>query len=91
MMPLFFFDHIENIDLNLVTINKKCIKHTNTVSYKIRYSTMQKNCIYEKVPLCLRFADVDAYFVEENEKEYLVLVLTENNKKNARAIQKALE
>ena len=38
---------------------------------------MQKNCIYEKVPLCLRFADVDAYFVEENEKEYLVLVLTE--------------
>ena len=40
-----------------------------------------QNGIYEKVPLCLRFTDVDAYFIEENENKYLVFVLTENNKK----------
>ena len=33
-----------------------------------------------KVPLCLRFSDLDAYFIEENEKKYLVFALTENNK-----------
>ena len=31
-----------------------------------------------KVPLCLRFSDVDAYFIEESENKYLVFALTEN-------------
>ena len=33
-----------------------------------------------EVPLCLRFRDVDAYFIEENESKYLVFALTEKNK-----------
>ena len=33
-----------------------------------------------EVPLCLRFSDLDAYFIEENENKYLVFPLTENNK-----------
>ena len=33
-----------------------------------------------KVPLYLRFSDVDAYFIEENEDKYLAFALTENNK-----------
>ena len=35
---------------------------------------------YEKVPLYLRLAAVDAYFIEENENKYLVFAMTENNK-----------
>ena len=65
----------------MVTINKKCIKILILLVTKSDIVQCKKNGIYEKVPLCLRFADVDAYFVEENENEYLVLVLTENNKK----------
>ena len=85
------FDDIKYIDLDLLTINKKCIKNTNTASYEIRYITMQ-NGIYEKVLLCPRFTDVDAYFIEENENKYLVFTLTKNNKKiSVRAIQKTLE
>ena len=38
---IIFFDDIKNIDLNLLTVNKKCIKNTNTVSYEIKYITMQ--------------------------------------------------
>ena len=30
---IVFYDHFENIDLNLLTINKTRIKNTNTVSY----------------------------------------------------------
>ena len=41
------FDDIKNIDLNLLIINKKCIKNTNTISYEIKYITMQ-NGIYER-------------------------------------------
>ena len=47
-----------------------CIKDTNTVSYAIKYITMQsingKN-IGGEVPLCLRFSDLDAYIIEERE------------------------
>ena len=46
--------------------------------------------LYEKVPLCLRFTDVDAYFMEENENKYLVFVLTENNKKEVLETYKKL-
>ena len=34
-----------------------------------------------KIPLCLRFSEVYAKFIKENENKYLVLALTENNKK----------
>ena len=73
---------MENFDLNLVTvtINKKCIKNTNTVGYEIKHITIWENT-YEKAPRCLRFSDLDAYFIEENENKYLVFALTENDKK----------
>ena len=59
------------------------MKNTNTVSYEIKYVTMQNidgQNIGEEVPLCLRFTDVDAYFIEENENKYLLFALTEHNK-----------
>ena len=65
------------------TKNKKCIKNTNTVSYEIKYITTQSinnQNIDGKVSLCLRFTDVDVYFIEENENKYLVFALRENNK-----------
>ena len=61
-------------------INKEHTKNTNAVSYEIRYITEWEN-IYEKIPLCLRFTDVHAYFIEENENKYLIFALTENNRK----------
>ena len=33
------------------------------------------------IPLCLSFINVDAHIFEENENEYLIFTLTENNKK----------
>ena len=76
-----YFDDIKNIDLNLLTINKRRIKNTNTVvSYEIRYITDWDN-IYQKIPICLSFTDLDAYFVEENQNKDLIFALTENNRK----------
>ena len=60
----FFFDNIKNIDPNSLIINKKYIKNTNAISYEVRYITKWEN-IYEKVPLCLRFTDVDAYLLRK--------------------------
>ena len=80
----YFFDVIKNIDLNLLTINKKCMKNTNAVSYEIKYITMQSlnnQNIDKVVPLCLSFSDVDTYIIEENENKYLIFALTENNEK----------
>ena len=37
--------------------------------------------IDREIPLCLSFNDVDAYITEENENKYLIIALTENNKK----------
>ena len=65
---IIIFDDIENIDPNLLTINKRCIKNISTVSYEIKYITIWENS-YEKVPLYLRLAAVDAYFIEENENK----------------------
>ena len=53
-----YFDDIKDIDLNSLIINEKHTKNTNAVSYEIRYITEWEN-IYEKIPLCLRFTDVD--------------------------------
>ena len=75
------FDYIKDIDLDLLTINKKC---TKTVSYEIGYITMlniKGQDIDVKIPLYLRFSEVDAYFTEKNENKYLVFALTENIKK----------
>ena len=74
-----YFDNIENIDPNSLTINKKHTENTNTVSYEIRHIRELDN-IYQKIPFCLRFTDADAHFIEENGNKYLVFALTENNK-----------
>ena len=55
-------------------------KNTNTVSYGIKYITMQSINNQFCNNLCLRFSDVDVYFIEVNENKYLVFALTENNK-----------
>ena len=79
-MLLFLYD-IKNIDLNSLIINKKHIENSNAVvAYEIRYIT-KWGCIYQKIPVFLRFTDVDAYFIEENENKYLLFSSTENNKK----------
>ena len=36
-----FIDGINNIVLNLLAINKYCMKNTDAVSYEIKYITMQ--------------------------------------------------
>ena len=73
-----FFDDIKNIDLDLMIINKKHVKDSNVVaSYEIRYITKWDHT-YQKIPACLRFTDVDAYFTYFD--KYLVFTLTENNK-----------
>ena len=71
----YFFDDIENIDLNLLSINKKCIRNTDAFVYKIKYITMQSingQNIDREAPLCLSFSNVDAYIFEETENKYLV-------------------
>ena len=62
---------MKNIDLNLLNINKKCMKNTNTVSNEIKYITMQ-NINGQNIG--------EEYFIGENENKYLVFALTENNK-----------
>ena len=37
--------------------------------------------IYNEVPICLNFGDVDAYIIEEDENKYLNFALTKNNRK----------
>ena len=79
----YIFDDIENIDLNLLSINKKCMKYADAFVYEIKYITMSSinnQNIDKEVPLCLNFSDVDAYIIEENENKHLILALTENNK-----------
>ena len=81
---IILFDDIKNTDLNLLTINKKCIKNTNTVSYEVKHVPMQSNNghnIDGEVSVFLKFSDSDEYIIDENENKYLVLTLTENNKK----------
>ena len=66
----YFFDYIKNIDPNLLSINKKCMKNTDAFVYEIKYITMQSinnQNIDGEIPLCLVFSDVDAYIIEENE------------------------
>ena len=77
----YFFDDIKNIDLNLLTITKKCMKNTDAVIYEFKYITMQginNHNIDKEILLFLSFSDEDAYIIEENEHKYLIFALTEN-------------
>ena len=79
----YFFDNTENIDPNLLSINKKCIRNTDDVIYEIKYITIQSinnQNIDKGIPLCLSFSDVDACIIEENENKYLIFALTESDK-----------
>ena len=78
------FNDIKHIDLNLLSINKNCIKNTCIVTHETKYITTQNinnQNINNELPLCFSFSDVDAYIIEENKDKYLVFALTENNKK----------
>ena len=71
----YFFDDIGNIDLNLLSINKKCVKNTDAFVYEIKHVAMQSinnQNIDKEAPLCFSFSDVDAYIIEENENKYLI-------------------
>ena len=60
---LLFFKNIKNIDLNLLNINKKCMKNTDAIIDEIKYITIQiinYQNIDRGIPLCLSFSDVDA-------------------------------
>ena len=63
------FDNIKNMNLDSLIINRKCIKDSNAVtSYEIRYITKWDHT-YQKITVCLRFTDLDAYFIEKNESK----------------------
>ena len=78
------FNDVKHIDLNLLGINKKCIKNTYVVAHEIKYIITQNidnQNIDNELPLRLSFINVDAYIIEENENKYLIFALTENNTK----------
>ena len=80
----YFLKNVKNIDLNLLNINKKCMKNTNAVIYEIKYIMMQSinnQNIDREIPLCPSFSDVDAYIIEKNESKYFIFALTENKNK----------
>ena len=79
----YFFDDIKNIDPNLLSIDKMCMKNTDVVIYEIKYIMMQSinnQNIDREISFCLSFSNVDAYLIEENENKYLIFALTENKK-----------
>ena len=87
----YFFDDIENIDLSLLSINKKCMKNTDAFVHETEHIAMQSinnQNIDKEIPLCISFSDVDAYFIEENENKYLIFVLAWNNKEVLDAYKK---
>ena len=73
------FNDIKHIDLNLLSINKKCIKNRD-VAHEIKY--------INELPLCLSFSDADAYIIEGNKNKYLIFASTENNRKMLKMYQK---
>ena len=79
------FNDIKHIALNLLSINKKCIKNADIVAHQIKYITTQNidnQNIDNELPLCFSLSNVDAYIIKENENKYLIFVLTENNRKS---------
>ena len=90
----YFFNDIKNIYPNSLSIDKKCMKNTDVVVYKIRYIMMQSinnQNIDRVIPLCLSFNNIDAYIIEENENKYLIFSLKENNQKVLELYRKILE
>ena len=85
MKPSYcIFKDINHIDVNLLSINKRCIKNADVVAHEIKYIITQNinnQNIDNELPLCLSFNDIDAYIIEENKNKYLIFALTENNKK----------
>ena len=69
--------NIKNFDPNNIKIDKKSYK--NILIYYIGYVTIKDSKyvkIYSVNTLCLIFKEVNGYFEEMNEKEYLTLVPT---------------
>ena len=78
------FNDIKHIDLNLLSLRKKCIKNTDIDAHKIKYIITQNINNQNNdngLPLCFSFSNVDTYIIEENKNKYLIFALTENNKK----------
>ena len=64
----YLFNDIEDIDPNLLRINKNYIKNTDVVIHEIKYIMTQNNSnqnIDNEVRLCVIFSDVDAYIIAE--------------------------
>ena len=78
------FNGIKNIDLNLLNINKKCIKNTDVLTHEIKYidtKNIDNQNIDNELPLRIIFSDVNAHIIEENENKYLIFASTKNNRK----------
>ena len=78
------FNDIKHIDLNLLSINKKCIKTTDVAAQEIK-DIIRKISIIKILIMSflfvLVFSNADAYIIEENKTNYLIFALTENNRK----------
>ena len=78
------FSDIKNVDLNILSINKIYTRNTDVFIYSIKYIMMESinnQNIDSEIPLCLTLSDIDAYINEESGNKYLIIALTENNKK----------
>ena len=76
---------IKNFDPNLLSVDKISYKNTDAIVYNIKYIMMEsinnQNMNSENL-LCLVFSNVNAYIIEEcNRNKYLIFALTKNNKK----------
>ena len=80
----YFFNDIKDIDPNLLSINKVLHKNTGIIIHEVKYIILENinnQNIDIEVLLCLSFSNADAYIIKESENEFLILALTENNKK----------
>ena len=95
MKPSYcFFNDIKHINLNWLSINKKCIKNTDVVAHEIKYIITQNignQNNDNELSLCLSFSNVDAYIIEGKENKYLIITLTKKKQKNVRDVRKTLE
>ena len=85
LMPSYcLLNDIKYIDLNLLSINKRCARNTDVVAHEIKYISTQNinnQNMNTELPLCLSFSDVRAYIIEENKNRYFAFALTKNNRK----------
>ena len=85
--PCFSNDmiNINDVDANLLTIDKMSFKSTDAIIYDIKSMTV-KGCDSESInsenPLCLTFNEVDTYIINENDGyKFLIFVSTNKDKK----------